>query len=214
VLGRIADWFKSNGVRKRDGQKLIVFVSYGGTDRCAIAKVIANHLLMKDNCTLDFRVESRAAFNPSASSAAKTGIEVVQRKLGEDLLGSHRPQHAGPAFLFEADVVLATDGAVRSKLMDAFRYYPGSEADQGLVREEIERKTYLLSEFFGGIGDIEDPYPDRGDPESTRKYEKCFDDLRHLISNGLPRLTELLERASPPTVRTVSFGDRRLLGTT
>lgn len=216
VLGRIAEWLKSTGDRKTDGQKLIVFVSYGGTDRCAIAKVITDNLLDKDKFTLSRRIESRAAFNTSGSKAAKTGIEVVQKRLRADLLGKHRPRRAGSAFLFEADLILATDSQVLSKLLESHKNYPGSDHDRLAVSEEIAKKLYLVSEFFGAHGDIEDPYPDKEDAASRLRYEKCFDDLHQLISTGLSRLTEFLERDDLPKtkVRTVSFGDRTLFGTT
>jgi protein-tyrosine-phosphatase len=215
VLGQIAGWLKSIGVRKRDQEKLVVFVSYGGQDRCAIAKAITNHLLQEDKCTLNFRIESRSAFNPSGSTAAKAGIEVVQKQLKKDWLGGHRPRRAGAAFLFEADLILATDGDVLSKLSQSFENYPGTPKDQYLVRDEIQEKLHLLSEFFGGTGEIKDPFPDRGDEKSKLEYEKCFEALHNLLSGGLSALTKFLERDDPPKakLRTVSFGDRLLLGT-
>jgi protein-tyrosine-phosphatase len=215
VLGRVAEWLKPTGARKLDNEKLVIVASYGGTDRCAIAKAISDHLLDQNQFPPDYRIASRAAFNISGAAAAKSGIEVVQQRLGKDLLGNHRPRRAGVALLFEADLILATDTQVLSKLRESSRSYPGSDVDKALVRDEIHEKTYLLSEFFGRHGDIEDPYPDRQDTESKRKYEKCFDDLYVLISGGLPRLIDFLERDRPSTakLRTVNFGDHRLYGT-
>jgi protein-tyrosine-phosphatase len=221
VLSEIADWLKQKqlGVRKQDHQKLVVFVSYGGTDRCAIAKAITNHLLVEAQFALDeIRVESRGAGNSYEPSAAATAVSVVQRRLGTDRLSSHQPRKAGPAFLFEADLILATDRIVLEKVRQAFQDYPGTESDQGLVRDEIQEKAFLLTEFFGGPGSgsaIEDPYPDKGDEESRRKYEKCFDDIFNVISPRFPVLEEFLERPEPPknTLRSVSFGNRRLFGT-
>jgi protein-tyrosine-phosphatase len=185
VLAQLADWFKSNGVRKRDQEKLVVFVSYGGTDRCAIAKAITYHLLLKDNCILNFRIESRAAFNPAGSTSARAAVELVQSRLAEDRLGQHRPRRAGSAFLFEANLILATDHQVLSKLRELSQSYPGTDKDQAIVRDEIRQKSHLISHFFGGKGEIDDPYPDRGDAASRQKYEQCFDDLYQRISAGL-----------------------------
>ena len=98
VLGQMADWLKQVGVRKQDGEKLIVFVSYGGQDRCAIAKAITKHLLEEDKCILNVRVESRGAENSSGPTAAKTGIEVVRNRLKRDWLSDHRPRKVGIAF--------------------------------------------------------------------------------------------------------------------
>jgi len=216
VLGQIADWLKPTGVRKLDNQKLVVFVSYGGHDRCAIARAITNHLLIQNGFTLDVRIESRAAFTPTGSTAAKTGITVVQQRLGKDWLGEHRPRRAGAAFLFEADLVLATDEYVLAKLAQSYKSYPGTDGDQEVVRDEIQQKLHLISEFFGGAGDIEDPFPDCEDAESHQKYTKCFNELYHRISEGLPALTEFLERDDPPKtrLRSASFGDHWLFGTT
>lgn len=114
ILAQIADWLKENETRKHEKEKLIVFVSHGGRDRCAIAKAIANHFLVKDFDHLDFRVESRAAFTTGGSAAADFAIEVVKEKLGYDWLSGHRPRRAGAAFLFEADLILASDSEVLS----------------------------------------------------------------------------------------------------
>ncbi len=216
ILGRIADWLKPIRVRKLDSEKLIVYVSYGGIDRCAIAKAITHDLLTKSQFTLDCRIESRAAFNPSVPGAAKTAIEIEQSRLGSDWLSRHRPRRADAAFLFEADLILASDDQTLSKLRDAYKVYPGTEQDRCLVRDEIQQKSHLISTFFGGTGDIDDPYPDHGDAESRRKYNKCFDELHFLISKGLLKLTEFLERGDVPRaeLRTISFGDRTLFGTT
>jgi hypothetical protein len=108
------------------------------------------------------------------------------------------------------------DDLVLSKLRASFRNYPGTEADQCLVRDEIAGKSRLISEFFGGTSeDIEDPFPDSGDPESIQRYEKCVREMDERISSGFSALTDFLERDDPPKVslRAVSFGDRRLIGT-
>lgn len=216
VLGQMADWLKQVRVRKQDGERLVVFVSYGGQDRCAIAKVITKHLLEEDKCILNVRVESRGAENPSEPTAAKTGIEVVHNRLKRDLLSEHRPRRAGIAFLFEADLILATDQQVLDKLLKAFEKYPGTGEDKCIVRDEIQQKTHLLSKFFGGtIEDIEDPFPDKRNEDSRQNYEKCFGDLYSRISTNLPALVEFLERSEVPktAVRSVGFGNRRLFGT-
>ncbi|HEV2961456.1 MAG TPA: hypothetical protein VG649_06485 [Candidatus Angelobacter sp.] len=218
VLGEVSEWLKQVKVRKddHDRQKVVVFVSYGGQDRCAIAKVITIHLLRQNGFTLNSRIESRAAFGPSGSAAAKTAIKVVQGKLGEDLLSAHRPRRAGVAFLFEADLILATDREVLAKILASYKSYPGTDADRELVHEEIKHKSSLLSQFFGGTDeDITDPYPDQEDAHSLQKYENCFDDLFGRISTGFSKLMAFLERDLPPKnrLRTVSFGDRYLIGT-
>lgn len=210
IFSQIADWLKENKARKNEKEKLIVFVSHGGQDRCAIAKAITNQVLVKNFNPLDFRVESRAAFNTSGSSAADFAIEIVREKLRYDWLSGHRPRRAGSAFLFEADVILATDAEVLSQLRGSFKTYPGTDEDRILVRDEIQEKSYLISEYCGERGDIEDPFQ-----KSKEEYEKCFNELYRMISTATARFTEAVQRDPLPqsTVRKISFGDECIFGT-
>lgn len=44
-------------------------------------------------------------------------------------------------------------------------------------------KTYLLSEYFGSSGDIENPFceENESDPEALERYRKCRDHLKTII---------------------------------
>ena len=64
----MADWLKEIGARKRDGERLVVFVSTGGTCRCAIAKVIVEQLLSPTKELGRIRVESRAMHGPTLAA--------------------------------------------------------------------------------------------------------------------------------------------------
>ncbi len=187
-----------------------MFVSHGGRDRCAIAKAITNHFLVKDFDPLDFRVESRAAFTTGGSAAADFAIEIVEEKLGRDWLSGHRPRRAGAAFLFEADLILASDAEVLSQLRGAFKNYPGTSDDQILVRDEIQEKSYLLSEYCRETGDIEDPFQ-----KPKGEYEKCFNELYRMISTNMARFQEVVQRdpVAQANVRRINFGDGHLFGT-
>ncbi len=212
VLGQVADWLKEIGVRKRDREILVVFVSKGGTCRCALAKAVTNSLLHADKEWADVRVESRAIGSPSLPTAAKTAIRVAERRLKHDWLSEHRPRRAGSGFLYEADLILATDGRVLERIRNAFVDYPGTEEDKVLVRDEIRSKSHLLTEFFGGSGDVEDPWPDKADDASLRRYEACVRDIHQLISSHLSALRDWLHRRPPNSTmkRAVAFGARRL----
>lgn len=212
VLGEVADWLREVGVRKEDhDHKVIVFVSYGGQDRCAIAKAITDHLLLQNKWTLNTRVDSRAAFSPSGPAAAEVAIELVQERLKKDWLSGHRPRRAGIAHLFEANLILALDKTVLNRILELFKDYPGRDRDKQVVKEEIREKSRLFSDFFGGTKeDIEDPYL-----ESKAHYERCFDVLNDRISKNFAALAEFLEKDVPATskVRSVNFGSRHLFGT-
>jgi protein-tyrosine-phosphatase len=208
VLGRVADWLKEIGVRKRDGETVVVFVSKGGTCRCALAKAITRSLLRFNKDWADIRVESRAAGKPSLPTATQAAIRVAHSRLDEDWLSEHRPRRAGVGFLYEADLILATDRKVLEGVQNSFVDYPGTDEDKVLVQNEIRSKTHLLTEFFGGSGDVKDPWPDRGDDSSLLEYEQCVNVLYSVISNGLDRLADFLEKAALNSAmkRPVAFG--------
>jgi protein-tyrosine-phosphatase len=205
VLGQVANWLREIGVRKRRHEKIIVFVSGGGTCRCAMSKAITKHLLGKYKNP--FRVESRAAFHPSRPSATDAAIHAASQTLGEDLLSDHRPRRMGVGFLYEADLILATDQLVLGEVRNLHTLYPGSEDDKAQVKKEINRKSHLLTEFFGAKGDIVDPWPDRGDDASKAKYQACMQTLHDLIAPNVDRL--LKSRPPPPPL---AFGTATLSG--
>lgn len=207
VLGAMADWLREVGVRKAAKERLIVFVSGGGTCRCAMAKAITRHLIGSAKSERPFRIESRAAFNVSRPTATKTAIEVVKQNLGQDCLSEHRPRRMGVGFLYEADLILATDQSVLDSVRALSESYPGSEADRRTVKEQIGGKSQLLTEFFGSRGDVPDPWPDDGDEASTRRYEDCFATLHGLIAPNLEKLKDK-RTISPP----LAFGTALLSG--
>jgi len=69
ILGHMADWFQEQGVRKRDDEKLITFVSTGGTCRCAIAKAILGHLLGKTKPQFRYRIAGHVGTESRVSHA-------------------------------------------------------------------------------------------------------------------------------------------------
>lgn len=229
TLREIANWLKPIGVRKRDGERLIVFVSWGGVDRCAIAKVITQDLLLKHKFSLkEIRVDSRAAFSTTDPTASKAAVEVVKERLGKDWLSEHRPRRAGPAYLFEADLILATDREVLNKVRELHLSYPALRDDEReVVRDEIHQKLGLITKFFERNGDVEDvelgediddPYNnfDWESEKAKEEYRKCFETLYNIISPNFSKLEKFLSKSPPQKdkVRTVAFGDTILYGTT
>jgi|GEM_PF-2363841 len=207
ILGEIARWLQEIGVRKASKERLIVFVSGGGTCRCAMSKAIARHLLLASPKFGKFRIESRAAFDPSRASATRAATMVVKETLGEDLLGDHRPRRIGVGFLYEADLILATDAGVLNRVRQLHESYPGTERDKVTVEAEIRRKSHLLTEFFGSTGNIVDPWPDIGDEASLIKYRTCMATLQGLIEPNVQKLQEP-RPLSPP----IAFGTATLAG--
>jgi protein-tyrosine-phosphatase len=171
-----------------------------------MSKAVSRHLL-DDRKVIGgpLRFESRAASSPSRESATDAAIKVVMQTLGQDLLSDHRPRRMGVGFLYEADLILATDRAVLAAIHTIFDKYPGSESDKKHVEAEIRRKSFLLSEFFGSTGDIPDPWPDRNDAESLARYEACITHLRNLVAPKLDKLTEFRSKAPQ-----IAFGTSHL----
>lgn len=190
---RVRDWLQETGARKRAGEDLIVFVSIGGTCRCAISKAVTLSLLERRKEAAHIRVESRAIRRPEYATAMKSGRLAVEKILGRDLLAGHRPRDAGVAFLHEADLILATDGYVLDEIRNIHLDHRGSAAGQAAIQREIAAKLFLVTEFFGASGDISDPYPDDEDEESAQRYEKCVRDLLHLIEPNADRILTYLQ---------------------
>lgn len=197
ILGQVADWFQAIGVRKRDGERLVVFVSTGGTCRCAMAKALTLHLLSKAKQDFRIRVESRASSELSLGSATRATRAAIHEITGADLLLDHRPRRAGPAFLYEADLILAMSRGILDRILSAHHHYPGTHDDRTVIGEEIKRKLFLATEFFGSSGDVTDPYPDDGDDASLKKYEDCARFLSHLISTKQDNLVSFLSATAP-----------------
>jgi protein-tyrosine-phosphatase len=200
ILGQVANWLQEVGVRKAKDERLIVFVSGGGTCRCAMAKAITRHFFhtqRRADKHGKFRVESRAAYSPSRSAATDAAINVAKKTLGEDLLSEHRPRRAGVGFLYEADLILATDQGVLGNIRNLHTLYPGSGSEKSQVEREILRKSHLLTEFFGATGDVPDPWPDNGDACSEMKYRKCMTTLYDLIAPNVDKLIAARAKAPP-----------------
>lgn len=212
ILSQMADWLQEIGVRKRDGEKMVVFVSAGGTCRCAIGKAILTHFLGKAKQPYKYRIESRAIWEPTLSCATQAARAAIQEIAGEDLLLEHRPRRAGPAFLFESNLILATDRAVLNAILASSNEYPGTEDDKLVVEEVLREKSFLATEFFGSTGNISDPWPDEGDAESLQRYRACAKFWADTISAQGERLPEFLSKSAPNKAlkRTVAFGARRL----
>ena len=205
ILSQMTDWLKEIGARKRDHERLVVFVSTGGTCRCAIAKAIVTKLLKGTKDWPRIRVESRAMHGPTLRTATREGISAVKNTLGEDMLSNHRARKVGVGFLFEADLILAMSERVRDDLLNIHLEYQGDARDREVVAEEIHRKTCLVTNFFKSSGDIDDPYG-KGLPA----YEECVNNLCKIIMPQINCLTGYLLAPNPPMKRTVAFGGRQL----
>jgi protein-tyrosine-phosphatase len=175
----IFDWYcldvKDNfGNQLQENEKVIVYVSGGGTCRCAMANVITRYYLTEWNKLTYVRPMSCAFNKPTEPKLSEGALTVLTSHFGT-LSGSHQSIKLDDRYVLRADIILAMD----SKLVTNIR---------GMWPALSEKKVILFSEFFGGEGNVDDPYTR---PPSIQKYEKCFEHLDGLISQGRNVLDKL-----------------------
>jgi protein-tyrosine-phosphatase len=158
VSAAIRGWLRDIGVAKSRGERLVIFVSYGGTCRCAMAKVVLSQALRGRHLPYRLRTQSIAHAFGSAGTASGAAREVVKQIYGSDLLADHVVTQRHPAIIEDADLILVME----RKLLE------------GLPSE----KTYVFNEFFGLTGDVLDPWP----PDNSGAHERYLECLHHLRS--------------------------------
>jgi len=167
----VTNWLRSLGVAKKPDQKLVVYVSHGGTCRDPMAKAITLKVLESNPPGYSLRVEAAALFRPSAATASSEARQAIREMYGEDLLANHVANQLTRAKIEEADLILVMD-------------------DSMLQKDTLPaRKTYLLKGFFGQEGNVDDPYG-RG----IGRYRECAAELRGIIE---PNVGQLIERLRP-----------------
>ena len=166
------DWLRDIGVAKSKGQKLVLFVSHGGTCRCAMSKIIARAAFEGRSLPYSLRFESMAAVYGNAVNASQGARRAVQNIYGSDLLGSHRVMRRNAGIIDDADLILVMEESLR----------------KGLPRE----KTHLISEFFGKGGAIENPWPSHT-PGADERYRSCLKQLQGLIEPNVEAILAALD---------------------
>lgn len=171
IRPRIKEWLRDVGIAKSPAERLLVFVSYGGTCRCAMAKIATEQAIA--GRTLDFRlrVESVAHAYGSSNEASRGARRAVFEQYGRDLLESHRVLRQNPGILQDADLILVMEEKLK----------------EGLPPE----KTVTFNEFFGASGDVPNPWPDDDDDAARERYLVCMVYLRKQIE---ARKNDLLSR--------------------
>jgi protein-tyrosine-phosphatase len=158
---------------KRPDERIVVFVSAGGTCRDPMAKAISEVLLRDHQPGFTVRLEAAALEAPRRDAASRAARRAIVDMFGEDLLATHKPAMLSPDLIEDADLILVME--------------------EGMLNGLPLEKTHLLKRFFGSDGEIADPYPDGDDPETTRRYAQCAEELRAVIEPQLPRLIRFLE---------------------
>jgi protein-tyrosine-phosphatase len=151
--------------------KIVLYVSTGGTDRCAMANLITRHYLKDLDAARSIQTMSVSFGAPTAATMSKLAVQVVAEKLGIKELPEHHSIHGDDRYWHRAHLVLAMDGVkLRNRLPS--------------------QKTHLFTEFYGGNGGVNDPL-DENTPEA---YLKVFTLIHELIRPGVKPLVQYLSR--------------------
>ncbi|MEK0337777.1 MAG: hypothetical protein QQN41_10130 [Nitrosopumilus sp.] len=174
VANQVHNWLRDVGIAKSSSERLILFVSYGGTCRCAMAKVILENILSKRNMPYRLRVMSVAYTFGGLDSASHGARRSVYKAYGYDLLQEHKVTHKNTGLSKDADLILV--------MSDNYKVgFP-------------ENKTYNFKEFFGSCNDeITNPWPDDDTEECQDRYDSCLNQLRSILEKGVSNILEYLD---------------------
>jgi protein-tyrosine-phosphatase len=171
---KIAALIKHN--RKKN--KLLIYVSSGGTCRDPMAKAITEKLLEKRK--LDYKLNIKAAglgllSDHQASYASRFVIKEIYH---QDLLADHKTELLTPADLKNADLILVME---KSLLLTPQKIFP-------------KEKTFVFKSFFGLEGDIMDPWPDGKDQGTLSRYRKCAEEIKAILEKNIDHLIDVLNQ--------------------
>jgi protein-tyrosine-phosphatase/nucleoside 2-deoxyribosyltransferase len=175
IAPRVTDWLRDIGVAKAPGEKLVLFISYGGTCRCAMAKIMTREALRGRELPFRLRVESVAHAFGEANHASRGARRAIFEKYGADYLEDHVVTRRNKGIISDADVILVMEDKLRKDLPP--------------------EKTFLLREFFGGAGEVTNPWPDSEDVKAAERYRTCLNMLVETIEPNVDKLVEYLNQS-------------------
>jgi len=156
------------------GDFVLLFLSTGGTCRCAMSNTITRYLLSADKSQqsvedgpVGLKPMSVAQIEGSLPQMSPGAQEVIRERLRIDG-GRHKTVQATQALLNRADLILTM----------------GHSHLKGLLA--YEKKTSTFTEYFGQKGDIVDPWG-----QSKDEYVQCFERLHGLLAANVERLANL-----------------------
>lgn len=166
----IISWLQQIGIAKKPNEKILLFVSQGGTCRDAMAKAITDSLIVsKANKNSDYkvRVESRAMGIPSLATASKSAKKAICKLINEDLLKDYYTQAVTRKIIDDANLILTFD--------------------DGYLKNLPKEKTYSFHQFFK-ISKIVDPWPDNEDETSLDRYLRTAEKIYNAIDDNYDEL--------------------------
>ena len=153
-------------------EKLLLYVSLGGTCRDPMAVIITQALMRNQKVNINLNVKGRGLYltDLEVSNGARSAIKRIYKG---DLLSSYKPEEITKEICDKADLILVMSGWELSRLLER---YP-----------DAKNKSNVFKEFFGFEGDIDDPFG-----EGKKIYLNCANEMREIITAGFERLTKAL----------------------
>ena len=177
IADAVKSWLIDIGVRKSPGQRLVLFVSDGGTCRCAMAKVALDERLKNRRLPYPLKIMSVAVtygHSPVASKGARNAVREIHKS---DLLGEHQVTKMSPGLAKDADIIVPMDRKVLAQLPDY-----------------AKAKAVLFKELFTGKpGDIVNPYRDHSRGRAAR-YRNSLAAINKTMQSREDRLFQHLPR--------------------
>jgi protein-tyrosine-phosphatase len=165
-------WF-----RYRRSDRVLVFLSSGGTCRDPMAKVILEQLLLQRRPRPRIQVRAAGLGPLSKNEVSHAARYVIREMYGRDLLKGNRPELLTPELAEQADLILTMDRRLQSN--------EGKTLPSG--------RTFLLKDFLGEKGDVRDPFPDGKDQATIERYRACAEELKRLLSAQTDRIVKALD---------------------
>lgn len=147
---------------------VVLFLSYGGTCRCAMANAVTRDKLRQSKCGEAIHPISAGLISTTYPYASEEAKMVVSEHLSMSL-DNHKTLKADFALLRRADLILPMDKRMKDSV-------PLQYAD----------KTILFTEMFGSRGDVADPYE-----KGHSAYSESFQLIGSLIGANIGRLCSL-----------------------
>ena len=182
VIPEVRNWLRDLGFAKRSDERMIAFVSEGGTCRCAMAKAITKKILQQHHLNFKLRVESCAKGDMTLVGASEEARQSIQKLFGEDLLAEHRTMRLTNEIIKEADLILVMDEGLGKGIIDG---------------PKTREKASVFKPFFGLEGDILDPYKrKKGETKAERydRYDKCAAELNEVIEQNIEKMISFLNK--------------------
>lgn len=176
VGAEVRHWLRDLSIAKKSGERLLVYVSSGGTCRDPMAKVITLQLLQQQPPGYGLRVEAVALHELSAATASQAARRAIRDLYGEDLLADHRTAKLTRTLTEEADLILVME--------------------HSMLKTLPPEKTRVLKPFFGLAGDITDPWPD--DETAASRYAACAAELSEVLGANIHKLIDTLRPTPTP----------------